>query len=219
MPRRCNDALVTHTRYAGLGVAVLCAFALAGCGRSSLDLHKVNWRDVTIPGAFCGVPGRLHLQGGSWAGRIEPNRGIAYGDLWLVAVEITGNPVVYGDLGSAGQGSAAALEVDCNNGGGTADGVLAYAQVIFTAAGTSLRVIGVVTPKEQPKRQLPTFLTVTIRRGEVIAHEDFYGGSDGTCCPSGRATTIWRYANGHLQSGRPVITRHPTLLSGAAGAG
>jgi len=69
----------------------------------------------------------------------------------------------------------AALVVGCNNGGGTADGYLAYAQVVYMSVGSSLKVIGVVTPRVQRSGQLPTLLTVKIERGKIIAHEAWYG--------------------------------------------
>jgi hypothetical protein len=127
-----------------------------------------------------------------------------------VTVNAGWNPVVYGDLDGDGRDEAA-LVVDCSNGGGTADGVLAYAQVIFTAAGKSLRVVDVLTP-QQPSRsnRLPTLLTVEIVRGKVVAREAWYGAHDGTCCPSGRTTTIWTYRDGALRAGTPTVERPPT---------
>jgi hypothetical protein len=117
---------------------------------------------------------------------------------------------VYGNLDGVGQDEAA-LVVDCNNGGGMAAGVLAYAQVIYTTAGKSLRVIAVMTP-QQPRNanRLPTLLTVKIRRGKVIAREAWYGPNDGTCCPSGRTTTVWTYNHGALQAGKPKVTQKPS---------
>jgi hypothetical protein len=127
-----------------------------------------------------------------------------------VTVDAGWNPVVYGNLDGVGQDEAA-LVVGCNNGGGTADGFLAYAQVIFTTAGKTLRVIGVVTPKQGRKaNRLPTLVTVKIRRGKVMAREAWYGPNDGTCCPSGRTRTVWTYAHGALQAGRPKVTQRPS---------
>lgn len=117
--------------------------------------------------------------------------------------------MVYGDLDGDGRDEAA-LVVDCDSGSATADGVYAYAQVIFRIAGTKATAFGVVTPRVQPKAELPTLLTVTIRRGSIVAHEAFYGPHDGTCCPSGRATTIWTYTSHALKPGTPSIIRHPS---------
>jgi hypothetical protein len=91
------------------------------------------------------------------------------------------------------------------------DGFLAYAQVIFTTAGKAVRVIGVVTPKQARKaNRLPTLVTVKIRRGKVIAREAWYGRNDGTCCPSGRTTTVWTYVHGALRASRPKVTQRPS---------
>ncbi len=103
----------------------------------------------------------------------------------------------------------AGLRVNCNNGGGTADGVLLYAWVIFSGNGGKLTVVGIVTPQVQPREVLPTLLEIVIAPGKVTAHEFFYGPADPTCCASGRATTTWTYAHGALQPGVPAITRHP----------
>jgi hypothetical protein len=35
--------------------------------------------------------------------------------------------------------------------------------------------------------------------GRIVVHELWYASSDGTCCPSIRATSVWHYAGGHLQ--------------------
>ena len=101
------------------------------------------------------------------------------------------------------------MVADCNNGGGTAAGVLAYAEVIFTPGKKSPRVIGVLIPQEQPANELPTLLQVTIRRGEIVAHEAWYGVNDGTCCPSGRTTTTWKYTNARFTPVRTVLQRRP----------
>jgi hypothetical protein len=116
---------------------------------------------------------------------------------------------VYGDLDGDGQDEAA-LVVGCSNGGGTADGFLAYAQVVFTAGKKSPRAIAVVTPQQRhAPNVLPTLLRVVIRRSQVIAREAWYGENDGTCCPSGRSTTTWRYTNGRLRAVRTVVERRP----------
>lgn len=119
------------------------------------------------------------------------------------------NPVVYGDVDGDGEDEAA-LVVGCNNGGGTAAGFLAYAQVIFTAGKTSPRVVGIITPQQRPNpKALPTLLQVTIRRGTIVAREAWYGPSDGTCCPSGRSTTTWRSVNGSLSPVTTVVQKKP----------
>jgi hypothetical protein len=72
-------------------------------------------------------------------------------------------------------------------------------------------VIGVVTPKQPRKaNRLPTLVTVKMRRGKVIAREAWYGPKDGTCCPSGRTTTVWTYVHRAFRAGAPRITQAPS---------
>lgn len=198
--RRIRRSYVTE------GVLVLgCALLVTGFGASSLDIHKVAWAEVSVPGSVCGARHSIRLHKG---------RAVVDSARWPswphVSVYAGWNPVVYGNVDGVGQDEAA-LVVGCSNRGGTAAGYLAYAQVIFTIAGRSLRVIGVVTP-QQPRQanRLPTLLTVKIRRGKVIAREAWYGPNDGTCCPSGRTTTVWTYAQGALRAGAPKVTQTPS---------
>lgn len=125
-----------------------------------------------------------------------------------MTVDAGSDSVVFGDLAGGAHGDAG-LMVNCNNGGGTADGVLLYSWVIFGGAGGRLSVVGIVTPQEQPPDELPTLIEVAIKPGQLTAHEFFYGPADATCCASGRATTTWTYEQGALRPGVPVITRQP----------
>jgi hypothetical protein len=182
-----------------------CAFLATACGSSTRDLHRVDWADVSLPGSVCGATHAIQL---------HSRRAVVDSSRWQavprVTVNAAWNPVVYGDLDGDGHDEAA-LVVDCSNGGGTADGVLAYAQVIFTPAGKSLRVVDVLTPQQPSKpNRLPTVLTVEILRGKVIAREAWYGPHDGTCCPSGRTMTIWTYRNRALRAGTPKVERSPS---------
>ena len=146
----------------------MCALMFAAAGYADVNLHNVRWGEVAIPGSVCAADTRtIRLHDGTAFTRTRR------GPPWIVEVDSRWNPVVYGHLGRKGRDPAAALVVNCNNGGGTAAGVLAYAQVIFSGADTSLRVVGVVTPRVQRAGQLPTLVTVTIRPGEVIAHESW----------------------------------------------
>lgn len=179
----------------------------------SIDLHRVNWASATLPGSVCGASHSIRLHrhkavvvshrwGKRWRSPAWP--------AWpRVTVDAGWNPVVYGDLDGDGRDEAAVV-IGCSNGGGTADGYLAYAQVFFTAGRQSPHVVGIVTPQQRRiPNTLPTLVQVTIRRGEVIAREAWYGRHDGTCCPSGRSTTTWKYVNGRLKPLRTVVERKP----------
>jgi hypothetical protein len=179
----------------------------------STDLHRVDWAYVTLPGSVCGASHPIHLhhhRAVVVSHRWEKRWRSAAWPAWpRVTVEAGWEPVVYGDLDADGRDEAA-LVVGCSNRGGTADGFLAYSQVIFTAGKKSPQVIAVVTPRQRKRPNVgPTLLQVAIRPREVIAHEAWYGANDGTCCPSGRSTTAWRYRNGTLRPIRTVVERTP----------
>jgi hypothetical protein len=166
-----------------------------------IDLHHVNWKAAMLPGRVCGVSHRIQLHDGKAFVRSR-----RWPNLRRIEVAAGWNPVIYGDLDGDGLDEAA-LGVSCSNGGGTADSALAYAQVVYRAGTSSALAIAVLRPHWQPKHALPTLLTVVLRRGRVIGREAFYGRRDGTCCPSGRATTVWMYRHGTLRLASSLVTR------------
>ena len=180
-------------------------------------LRKVDWANVTLPGSVCAVSHPIHLHHRTaflkeiprrWAHHLSNQRevGLRPG----VRVDAGWNRLSYGRLGGSGP-EAAGLVVSCNNGGGTADGTLGYAWVIFTGREGNLNVVGIVTPQgPHSPRYLPSTITIAFKHGGIAAREFWYGHRDGTCCPSGRATTAWTYAAGRLHPGRTLITRRPT---------
>jgi hypothetical protein len=189
---------------ATLGIVVASRAAAEG---AALDLHAVAWANVTLPGAACGASQPIALDEGTGSVTPIPRRWASdhfYGKR-AVTVNTDPNAVVYGDLEGNGTDDAA-LWVNCNNGGGTADGALLYDWVVFSGSSGRLSVVGVITPRVQPAGQLPTVLQVAIKPGKVVARESFYGRYDPTCCSSGRATTTWTYVHRTLSPGKPHIT-------------
>jgi hypothetical protein len=88
--------------------------------------------------------------------------------------------------------------VICANHDATAAGQNAYGLMIFTGAG-GLRHLGTLAGQQPRLGEPPNFLrTRAIRKGVVDADETFYGPVDANCCPSGRATDRWRYADGRF---------------------
>jgi hypothetical protein len=181
-----------------------------------LDLRKVDWREVTIPGRVCRARRPIHLHGGTaflktiphrWARglSLQPEEHLRSG----VEVDAGWTPVRYGEVDGK-RGDEAALPVDCNNGGGTADGVLRYAWVVYSRRHRALAPIGVVTARVRTRpHQLPTTLLPRIVHRAIVVREAWYGGRDGTCCPSGRAVTRWTYSRGGLHPGATRVTRRP----------
>jgi hypothetical protein len=132
---------------------------------------------------------------------------LADSGIWgIVDVEISDSPV-YGDLDGDGQ-LEAAVSVGCDNGGGTADGQLGFAYVVVAARAGRLRVLGTVTPSiHRPGLHVSLFESIKIDVGRITAVEAWYRESDATCCPGGRATTVWTYSDGQLTPGLPDITQ------------
>lgn len=168
------------------------------------DLRDVDWGDIALPGAVCGTPRQLiQLHKGSTT-LLGPADGWWAG----VGVDLLGES--YGEL--APGLSAASVAVDCNNGGGTADGQLAFADVVFSLDNTSLHVLGVLTPQQPlivPASHVPLIGTGRISRGEIVVPEDWYGQYDSTCCSTGRAKTIWVYARGKLSPKQTIVLHEP----------
>jgi hypothetical protein len=93
---------------------------------------------------------------------------------------------------------------------------MAYADVIFVARQHAPpALIGIVKPHIRPwgnDHWLGSLVGVSFHGDKVVAHETYYGGSDGTCCPSGRATSIWTISGGRLTRVSTTITRKPRRL-------
>jgi hypothetical protein len=177
----------------------------------SSDVFGVDWKNVTLPGAACGAtrPIRLHDGRGAVRSATWP---------WWAIVDVSVSPPSraegeYGDLDGDGTTDEAAVGVVCSNGGGTAAGQLGFSYVIFCASENVLHLIGVVTPRQPldpDAGHVPLLGSVEILRGKLLAQEAWYGPSDGTCCPSGRAATIWTYASGKLRPSRTIVVLRPS---------
>jgi hypothetical protein len=163
----------------------------------SIDLHRVAWGNVTLPGRACGVRAPVRLRDGK--ATVDPHLEVNAG--W--------HRVVYGDL-DFDRRDEAAVSVACSNGGGTADSVWAYAVVLFKAGASAPIPVAVIRPQHHVKRMPATLLQVTIRPRRVRGREAFYGRNDGTCCPSGRAVSTWVYARGRLKLAGTRVTREPS---------
>ena len=168
------------------------------------DLRRVDWDTVTLPGAVCGVAHPVALRKGYAA-----VRGPAEGWWSTVVVQVSGES--YGELGKSLD--VASVLIDCNNGGGTADGQLAFLDVVFRASGDSLHVLGVLTP-QQPlssgSSHVPLIGPGRIAGGRIVVPEYWYGPYDATCCSTGRAATTWVYAAGKLSVKQTTVLRRPS---------
>lgn len=162
-----------------------------------LNLHSVNWPGAPIPGQFCDVPSTVRLNGGT---------ATASSSRWGHVELNEYPPVIYGNLGSSA-GEIAAVNVWCTIGVPTADAQRADSYIIFTGAGGKLTAIGAIVPQEQPPGVHVSLISrIAISPKTITVHESLYRQNDPTCCPSGKATTVWTYANGKLVPGTPDIT-------------
>jgi hypothetical protein len=140
--------------------------------------------------------------------RIEDRQPLVMRDLVRVAAAYD---VTYGKLG--GVGPAASVDAVCSNNGGTADGQIRFADVVFRGSATSVRLVGLITPRQPHSSNVshvPLLGKVKWVHGRIVVDEYWYGPSDPTCCASGRATTAWAYRTGKLTAVRTVVTKRPT---------
>ncbi len=205
-----------ENRFGGLAsaaaLAALVGTAAVASAHTTLPLQAVGWQNETLPGAVCEAssPIRLHnhIARISHTGFGDVNSFGSDPDLVRVAAAYD---VTYGQLG--GVGPAAAVDVACSNNGGTADGQIRFADVVFSGSATSVRPVGLITPRQPHSSNVshvPLLGTVKWVDGRIVVAEYWYGPNDPTCCASGRATTTWAYRAGKLTAVRTVVTKRPT---------
>jgi hypothetical protein len=176
----------------------------------SPDLHSIDWRKVTLPGGVCGSsrPIRPHQYRYGPEALIHPDVDLLW---WNPVVVYSWSKPSFGDLDGDGRDEAV-LHVVCANGGGTGAGQLADSAVIFKAVGRSLRVVGIVAPRQplDPETShVPLTGAVAIEWGKVVVSEAWYGSYDGDCCASGQARTTWTYAHSKLRPAHTTVIRKP----------
>jgi hypothetical protein len=204
--------LVAGSRISAAALAAVVGIAGVASAQTTLPLQAVGWQNETLPGVTCKAnsPIRLHNHVAqiSHTGFGDVNSSGSNRDLVQVAAAYD---VTYGQLG--GVGPAAAVDVVCSNNGGTADGQIRFAEVVFSGSATNARSVGLVTP-QQPHRakvsHVPLLGKVKWVNGRIVVAEYWYGPNDPTCCASGRATTTWAYRTGKLTAVRTVVTKRPT---------
>ena len=183
-------------------VTALAATALTTTGSAAqaapARTSGVNWSDVTIPGQLCKVSGPIELHNGKAFVRHS-----GFG----MALDVLMTNVTRGSLGHGLQ--VAALQVWCDNTGGTADGQLAEGILVFDSPGGHPHLLGTLTPqlKGNPMLHIPFIVVNHIEStGHVAITEFFYDSANPTCCPSGRAATLWKWTGRSFIPGRTHIT-------------
>jgi hypothetical protein len=167
---------------------------------TTVSIHAVNWSHVRVPGATCGVPKPLRLNKGM---AVVPYPGNTDPSLKVIVEKLP--KVSYGNLNGAGQDEAA-LGIECTTTAGTVDGEIEYSWVVYSVDSGVLKVIGTLQPQQpataaKKAQHVPYFdggpkfgpSTITLK-------ELWYTGDDATCCPSVKATTVWRDEDGVMKA-------------------
>jgi hypothetical protein len=173
----------------------------------SVDLHQVDWANVTIPGDLCRAPRDIQLRNGDATNVPSDFDGPEENfpqDVGAFTDEIT-----YGDLTGDGRDEAA-LPVLCANHNSTAAGQQAFGILVFDGSAGRPQVIGTLVGLQPRLGEPPNRIEIQqITPGRVVATERWYGPSDGNCCPSGRARDVWQYANERLSVVGTTVTVEP----------
>jgi hypothetical protein len=161
------------------------------------DAHSVNWGDVTIPGQLCRVSGQIQLHNG---------RALVRHSGFGTALNVLMLAVTRGDLGHGLQ--VAALQIWCDNTSGTADGELAEGIIVFDSPNGHAHLLGTLTAQHKTSAivHIPFIIVNRIdTTGQVAVTEYFYNHANSTCCPTGRAATIWKWTGHTFVPGRTKI--------------
>jgi len=163
----------------------------------TLAMHSVNWGNVTIPGQLCEVKGNIQLHNGHATVRHN-----GFG----MALDVLTTTVTHGYL--AHGLPVTALQIWCIA-GGTADGELAEGIMVFDSPGGKPHLLGTLTPQHKTSAMvhIPSIVVNRIETtGHVAVTEFFYTPDNASCCPSGRATTLWKWTGRTFIPGRTKIT-------------
>jgi len=194
-----NIRLIVSSVVAVAALTAASGFALMAQAASArtADVPSVNWGDVTIPGQLCKVSGPIRLHNG---------RAFVRHSGFGMALDVFELAVTRGSLGHGLQ--VAALQIWCDNTGGTADGQLAEGIMVFDSPGGHAHLLGTLTAAHKTSMvHIPYIVVNRIETtGHVAVTEYFYTPADATCCPSGRATTLWKWTGRTFIPGRTKIT-------------
>ncbi|MGW6418526.1 hypothetical protein [Streptomyces sp. NPDC055055] len=168
-------------------------------GSAPADLHAMKWAEIPVPGDFCDAPGLVHFDDIGESRANSRTRGQVHLH--------RGDGPVYGDLDGDGKDEAA-LTVSCNNGSDTGAGDLIEGSVVFTRLGGQLISIGTLTPQHNPPEagNCTRIGKVELTPQRITVEEHWYRQTDSTCCPTGKATTVWTREGDRLVPGPPRIT-------------
>jgi pimeloyl-ACP methyl ester carboxylesterase len=180
---------------------------LSATAQSPMDLHRVDWSNVTIPGSLCRSPQDIKLHNGQAIN--VPSSFDGPTDNYPQDVYASVDKVAYGDLTGDGRDDAA-LPVLCANHNSTAAGQTAFGVLIFEGSGGEPQLIATLTGLQPRLGEPPNFIKIEqISHGRITVTETWYGAHDANCCPSGRARDVWRYADGRVSVVSATVTVQP----------
>jgi len=154
-----NIRLIVSSVAAVAALFATSGFALTAQAASArtADGHSVDWGDVTIPGQLCKVSGQIKLHNG---------RAFVRHSGFGMALDVLELAVTRGDLGHGLR--VAALQIWCDNTGGTADGQLAEGIMVFDSPGGQAHLLGTLTP--QHKTATVHIPYIVVNRIETTGH-------------------------------------------------
>jgi hypothetical protein len=191
-----NIRLIVSSLAAAAALTVTGGYAQAASAQT-LSAHSVNWGDVTIPGHLCKVSGQIHLHNGNATVR---HSGFGF-PLDVLTTAVTHGYLAHGL-------PVTALQIWCIA-GGSADGELAEGVMVFDSPGGKAHLLGTLTPQHKTSAMvhIPSIVVNRIETtGHVAVTEFFYTPGNMTCCPTGRATTLWKWTGRTFIPGRTKIT-------------
>lgn len=180
---------------------------LAATAVHPVNLHRVDWSNVTIPGDLCRSPDDIKLRGGEAVN--VPSTFDGPTDNYPQDVYASVDKLAFGDLTGDGRDEAA-LPVLCMNHDSTAAGQTAFGVLVFDGTSGRPSAIATLVGLQPRLGEPPNFIEVQqISPGRITATETSYGAHDANCCPSGRAKDVWGYANGRLSVVSSTVTVRP----------
>lgn len=171
--------------------------------------HSVDWKTITVPGAVCHAAQPIRLRQGT--ATIPAPPGVQAGTPEVTVREWA---FAHGDLYGR-EDDAAAVNVWCTNTSGTADGQIENSWVLFRADKSRPQLVATLTPQRPsvPGNHVAYFDTtpggIRIRPGTITVKEVWYGPEDATCCPAGRATTVWSLNDSGTPTPKTTIQAYP----------
>lgn len=154
-----------------------------------------SWKSASLTAKYCYVAGKVRFQNGLAKAISKRYKQVTLGL----------SQVRYGTF-SKSVGEVAAVWTYCNNGGMTAGGDLAYGVVLVGLADGRLYSYGELTARVDDGERPSGIGRVRFRNGKIIVSEWFYRKEDVNCCPSGRATTVWKLVADELEPSAPRRT-------------